>query len=111
MGTLDVTRLIEGVPLTTAFDFTLQLTLFGIDQVGIPLDPLQLAPQPLIPLGPSGLDLALQAVVLPPFARAAFGGGVDRVQLDADFRMYAYSGDRVFSDDFESGDLSAWSSN
>ena len=111
MGTLDVTRVIEGVPLTTAFDFTLQLTLFGIDQVGIPLDPLQLAPQPLIPLGPSGLDLALQAVVLPPFARSAFGGGVDRVQLDADFRMYAYFGDRVFSDDFESGDLSAWSSN
>lgn len=111
MGTLDVTRMIDGVPLTTAFDFTLQLTLFAVDQAGIPLDPIQLVPQPLVPPGTSGLDLALQGMVQPPSSGGAFIGGVDRVQLDADFRLYAYRGDRVFSDDFESGDLSAWGSN
>ena len=110
MGTLDVTRLIEGLPLTTSFDFTLQLTLFGLDPVGTPLDPIQITPLPLTPPGGSGLDLALQAILLPNL-RGVTVGPPDTVQLDADFRMFAYRGDRVFSDDFESGDLSAWSSN
>ncbi len=111
MGTLDVTRMIDGLPVTTAFDFTLQLTLFGVDQAGVPLDPIPLIPHLPIPPGSSGLELGLQGVVLPPFTDRELGGGVGRVQLDADFRMYAYRGDRVFSDGFESGDLTAWNSN
>ncbi|MCG8459350.1 MAG: hypothetical protein MI919_23990, partial [Holophagales bacterium] len=119
MGQLGVTQLIGPDPIFSVLDFTLQATAFLVDPLGQPDVPLSLNPLGVMPIPGqlSGLELSLQALVLPPPSPPASGGGIetlgggtDSVRVDLDVRLHAAQGAAVFADGFENGDLLGWSS-